>query len=44
VAQTVKEAGVPLRPGETAEYIIINATGKKDPEKPRSLMLYRSED
>ncbi|HUI31068.1 MAG TPA: DNA polymerase domain-containing protein, partial [Candidatus Acidoferrales bacterium] len=44
VAQTMKEAGVPLKPGETAEYIIIDATGKKNPEKAKPFVLYRSED
>ncbi|MGO9482860.1 MAG: DNA polymerase domain-containing protein [Candidatus Kryptoniota bacterium] len=44
VAQTMKEAGVPLKPGETAEYIIIDASGKKNPEKAKPFILYRTED
>ena len=44
VAQTMKEAGVPLKPGETAENIITNASERKNPEKVQLFMLYRSED
>ncbi len=44
VAKAMKEAGVALKPGETAEYIIIDASGKKNPEKAKPFILYRIED
>ncbi len=40
----MQEAGVALKPGETAEYIIIDASGKKNPEKAKPYIMYRSED
>jgi hypothetical protein len=43
VAKAMQEAGVAFQPGETAECII-DAPGKKNPEKAKPFMLYRSED
>jgi len=44
VARAMEEAGIALKPGETAEYIIIDHTGKKNPTKAKPFVLYRSED
>ncbi len=44
VARAMEEAGVALKPGETAEYIIIDHTGKKNPAKAKPFVLYRTED
>ncbi len=44
VSRTMAEAGVALKPGETAEYIIIDHTGKKNPLKAKPFIFYRPED
>jgi DNA polymerase-2 len=36
VAKALDEAGIKLQPGEMVEYIILDATGKKKPEKANS--------
>jgi DNA polymerase elongation subunit (family B) len=44
VAQTLEEAGVHLSPGESIQYIIVDAKGKKNPAKAVPLALYAYED
>jgi DNA polymerase elongation subunit (family B) len=44
VAQALEEAGVHLAPGESVEYIIVDATGKRNPEKARPVALYSLDD
>ncbi len=44
VSRAMAEAGVALKPGETAEYIIVDHTGKKNPVKAKSFIFYRPED
>jgi len=44
VSQTLAEAGVKLSPGEAIEYIITDATGKRDPRKASPLALYALDD
>lgn len=44
VAKSMSEAGVALQPGETAEYIIVDHTGKKDSRKAVPFVFYRTED
>jgi DNA polymerase elongation subunit (family B) len=44
VSQTLAEAGVTLSPGEAIEYIITDATGKRDPRKASPLALYALDD
>jgi DNA polymerase-2 len=44
VSQTLSEAGVHLSPGEGIEYIITDATGKRDPMKAKPLALYALHD
>lgn len=44
VARTMSEAGVALKPGETAEYIIIDHTGKKNPVKAKPFIFHQTED
>jgi len=44
VARAMSEAGVALKPGETAEYIIIDHTGKKNPVKAKPFILHQPED
>jgi len=44
VARTMSEAGVALKPGETAEYIIIDHTGKKNPVKAKPFIFHQPED
>jgi DNA polymerase-2 len=44
VARAMSEAGVALKPGETAEYIIVDHTGKKNPVKAKPFIFYRPED
>ena len=39
-AKALQDAGIELRPGETVEYIIVDATGKKKPAKSVPLLLY----
>lgn len=43
-ARTLKEAGITLAPGESVEYILLDATGKRNPDKARPLALYAAED
>ena len=40
VVKTLDEAGITLQPGEMVEYVILDATGKKKPEKAKPLALY----
>jgi DNA polymerase elongation subunit (family B) len=44
VAQALEEAGVHLAPGEGVEYIIVDATGKRNPEKAKAVALYSLDD
>ncbi len=44
VARALDEAGVRLAPGEMVEYIIVDASGKKKPEKAKPVALYAFED
>lgn len=44
VAKSLSDAGVALQPGETAEYIIVDHTGKKDSRKAVPFVFYRIED
>jgi DNA polymerase-2 len=44
VAQALEEAGVHLAPGESVEYIIVDATGKRNPEKAKAVALYSLDD
>jgi len=44
VAKTMAEGGVALMPGETAEFIIIDSTGKKYPQKVKPFLFYKPED
>jgi DNA polymerase elongation subunit (family B) len=44
VAKALEEAGVHLAPGESIEYIIVDASGKKNPEKAKAVALYSLDD
>ena len=44
VAKAIEEASIHLSPGEMIEYIILDHTGKKKPEKAKPLALYALED
>ena len=44
VAKLVQEMGVPLAAGELIEFIILDQSGKKRPEKAKPLALYAFED
>ena len=44
VARALEEAGIHLAAGEMIEYIILDATGKKKPQKAVPLALYSFED
>jgi DNA polymerase elongation subunit (family B) len=44
VAKTLEEAGVHLAPGKSVEYIIIDASGKRNPEKAKAVALYSLDD
>jgi DNA polymerase elongation subunit (family B) len=44
VARTLEEAGVHLSAGEMIEYVIVDASGKRKPEKAKALALYAFED
>ncbi|MDP2885990.1 MAG: DNA polymerase domain-containing protein [Ignavibacteria bacterium] len=44
VAKLVQEMGVPLAAGESIEFIILDQSGKKKPEKAKPLALYAFED
>jgi DNA polymerase elongation subunit (family B) len=43
-ARALEEAGVSLSPGEMVEYVLVDATGKKQPEKAKAVALYALED
>jgi DNA polymerase-2 len=44
VTKLLKESGIRVAPGETIEFIIIDAKGKRSPEKAKSVSLYALED
>ncbi len=44
VARSLDEAGIRLEPGEMVEYIIVDASGKRKPEKAKAVALYAFED
>lgn len=44
VSQTLAESGVKLSPGESIQYIITDASGKRDPMKAKPLALYALDD
>jgi DNA polymerase elongation subunit (family B) len=44
VARLVQQMGVPLAAGESIEFIILDQSGKKKPEKAKPLALYAFED
>lgn len=44
VAKALDEAGIKLQPGEMIEYIILDSTGKKKPERAKPLVLYSFDD
>jgi DNA polymerase elongation subunit (family B) len=44
VAKALQEAGIHLAPGEMIEYVIVDATGRKKPEKAKPLPLYSFDD
>jgi DNA polymerase elongation subunit (family B) len=44
VAKALEEAGVVLAAGEMIEYVILDSTGKKKPEKAKPLALYSFDD
>ena len=44
VTKALDEAGIKLQPGEMVEYIILDASGKKKPEKAKPLALYSFDD
>ena len=43
-AKALAEAGVHLAAGEMVDYVVVDATGKKRPEKARPVALYALED
>ena len=43
-AKALAEAGVHLAAGEMVDYVVVDATGKRRPEKARPLALYALED
>lgn len=44
VAKALVEAGIHLQPGESIEYILLDSTGKRKPEKAKPLSLYSFDD
>ena len=44
VTKTLEEAGIKLAPGESIEYILVDATGRKKPQKAIPLSLYSLDD
>ncbi len=44
VAKALQETGITLTPGEMIEYVIVDASGKRKPEKARPLALYSMDD
>lgn len=43
-ARTLKEAGIVLAPGESVEYVLLDATGRKNPQKAVPIALYALDD
>jgi DNA polymerase elongation subunit (family B) len=43
-SQALSEAGIVLAPGEMVEYVVVDASGKRKPEKAKALALYALED
>jgi DNA polymerase elongation subunit (family B) len=44
ISQALRESGVSISAGESIQYIITDATGKKDPQKAKPLALYALDD
>ncbi len=44
VSKMLKETGIRVAPGESVEFIIVDRTGKKKPEKAKPVSLYAFED
>jgi len=44
VAKALQDTGIALAPGEMIEYVIVDASGKRKPEKARPLALYAMDD
>jgi len=44
VTKALEEAGITLAPGESIEYILVDASGKKKPQKAIPLSLYSFDD
>ncbi|MBI1806330.1 MAG: hypothetical protein HYR76_04670 [Ignavibacteria bacterium] len=44
VVKELAQFGVHVQPGEMIEFIIIDQTGKRDPQKAKSLLTYQHED
>ncbi len=44
VTKALQEVGIRLAPGEMVEYVLIDASGKKKPEKAKPLALYSMDD
>jgi DNA polymerase elongation subunit (family B) len=44
VTKLLKESGIRVAPGEMVDFIIIDAKGKRSPEKAKSVSLYALED
>ncbi len=44
VAKALDECGIKLQPGEMIEYVLLDSTGKKKPEKAKPLALYSCDD
>jgi len=43
-SRALAEAGIVLAPGEMVEYVVVDASGKRKPEKAKALALYALED
>jgi DNA polymerase elongation subunit (family B) len=43
-SQALAESGIVLAPGEMVEYVVVDASGKRKPEKAKALALYALED
>jgi len=44
VVKELAEYDIHIQPGESIEYVIIDQTGKREPQKAKSLLTYRHED
>jgi DNA polymerase elongation subunit (family B) len=44
VARALQETGIRIAPGEMIEYVIVDATGTRKPEKAKPLALYAHDD